>query len=306
MSDIRLIQQNGIDRSKWDAGISNAPNSLIYAHSVYLDAMCHWDALVLDDYAAVMPLPNRKKFGISYLHQPAFIQQLGIFSSNAVAPELVNEFIQVARKHFRFAEITLNHQNDHTALQMLTVSGRCNYILKLNSSYERIYENYSSSLKRKLVWIKKFDSHYSVVTDPAPAIALYRKLYAGRMKSVDKKDFDSFSKLCAVFNNQGNLICREARNRSNDLLASLVLLNDGNRIYNIISCITESGKKVHANDFIYDELIQEFAGTKLTLDFEGSDIPGIAEFYQKFSPEKEMYPFVKWNDLRPLLKLFKK
>ena len=31
-----------------------------------------WDALVLDDYAAVMPLTWRRKYGTRYLYQPAF------------------------------------------------------------------------------------------------------------------------------------------------------------------------------------------------------------------------------------------
>ncbi len=41
-----------------------------------------WDALVLDDYQAVMPLTWRSKFGIRYLYQPAFTQQTGIFSAS--------------------------------------------------------------------------------------------------------------------------------------------------------------------------------------------------------------------------------
>ena len=57
---------------KWDNCITNAPNGLIYGYSFYLDHMAkQWDALVLNDYEAVMPLTWNKKYGIN-LFIPAF------------------------------------------------------------------------------------------------------------------------------------------------------------------------------------------------------------------------------------------
>jgi len=62
-----------IDKVKWDACIRHSMNRLIYAESVYLDHMAvNWDAIVLNDYEAVMPLPWKKKLGIRYLYQPSF------------------------------------------------------------------------------------------------------------------------------------------------------------------------------------------------------------------------------------------
>ena len=59
---IKYLQHKEIDKAKWDACIEQAPNGLIYSYSWYLDAMSkHWDALVLKDYEAVMPLTWNKK-----------------------------------------------------------------------------------------------------------------------------------------------------------------------------------------------------------------------------------------------------
>jgi hypothetical protein len=77
-------------------------------------------------------------------------------------------------------------------------------------------------------------------------------------------------------------------------------------LYNICGCITSEGKSLRANDFLYDKIIEEFAGSELILDFEGSDIKGIAGFYKKFNPISQPYPFVKFNQLHPLIKMFKK
>jgi hypothetical protein len=63
--------------------IARSFNGIVYAYSWYLDIVSPgWDALVKDDYKSVMPLTWRKKYGIKYLYQPFFTQQLGVFSSD--------------------------------------------------------------------------------------------------------------------------------------------------------------------------------------------------------------------------------
>ena len=55
--DIQYLLHYEIDKSKWDKCINGADNGLIYGYSFYLDHMAkHWDALVLNDYEAIMPL----------------------------------------------------------------------------------------------------------------------------------------------------------------------------------------------------------------------------------------------------------
>ena len=48
----------------------------------YLDIVHeNWDALMEDDYERVMPMPViTKNWRISYIFQPFFVQQLGVFS----------------------------------------------------------------------------------------------------------------------------------------------------------------------------------------------------------------------------------
>src|SRR5687767_14846783 len=60
--NLQYLHRKQIDTRKWDQCITNAANGLIYARSFYLDTMAsNWDALVLGDYEAVMPLTWRKK-----------------------------------------------------------------------------------------------------------------------------------------------------------------------------------------------------------------------------------------------------
>jgi hypothetical protein len=60
---ITYLKHTEIDKYKWDACITRASNSLVYAYSWFLDVVSpNWDALILDDYTAVMPITHRKKY----------------------------------------------------------------------------------------------------------------------------------------------------------------------------------------------------------------------------------------------------
>ncbi len=102
--NIQYLTQQQIDKTKWDHCIADAPNGLIYGYSFYLDHMAkHWDALMLNDYEAVMPLTWNKKYGIHYLYQPFLTAQLGVFGKN-ITEEQVENFIQAIPSKFRLSK----------------------------------------------------------------------------------------------------------------------------------------------------------------------------------------------------------
>ena len=69
---------------------------MVYAFSYYLNSMAkNWDALVLNDYDAVMPLTWNKKYGFYYLYQPFMSASLGVFGNEPDAA-LLKSFLDVA------------------------------------------------------------------------------------------------------------------------------------------------------------------------------------------------------------------
>jgi len=66
------------------------------------------------------------------------------------------------------------------------------------------------------------------------------------------------------------------------------------------------GRNSGASHLMIDLFIQEHSERKLLLDFEGSDLEGIATFYRGFGATEEKYPGIKLNNLSPVAKLFKK
>lgn len=305
---IAYVHHHQIDPVKWDACINNASNSLIYAQYAYLKAMTqNWDAVVIDDYKGVIPLVWKKKFGIKYIYQPAFIQYLGIFFKGEIDNNLVAECIAIAKAHFKYIDTTVNFpkqsipvsSNDHA-------EEKINYILDLNNSYTEIFDNYHAHFHKSLRRIQKFNLHYRTSTNENAVMGLYQQLYGQRIKSVSKADIARFTGLCGLLKKSGQVHIREVVNKEGKLLASVILLSDEHRYYNIVSCVTEEGKKLEANYFLYDKIMEELSDSKMLFDFKGSNHAGIASFYKKFNPEVETYRHYRYNGLPKLLQLIKR
>ncbi len=72
-----------------------------------------------------------------------------------------------------------------------------------------------------------------------------------------------------------------------------------------MSVTVDAGRAQRANFFLMDHLIQEFSSRNMVLDFEGSELPGIAEFYRKFGSFNQPYPFLRFNHLPFPFRYFK-
>jgi Acetyltransferase (GNAT) domain len=305
--EIKYIPYKEIDKAKWDNCIINATNSLIYAHSFYLDNCTNnkWDALVLNDYETVMPITLRKKYGISYLHQPYFLQQVGIFSTKKNTESLVNTFLTEIQKRFQFVEINLNYVNPLSSNKDIKVIERNNFILPLTNTYKNISAKFNSNFKRNLKQAGKLAFAYEKVETVDELVDLYKKLYGARFPSVKKSDYDALKTNCKLLLKNNNLVLRKA-SINGKIQAAIILLKDAKRLYNIAPSVTEEGRKLSANHFLYNSVIEEFSEQNLILDFEGSDLKGVANFYQSMNPINEKYVSIKYNNLPKLVKIFKK
>lgn len=300
-SPIQYVRQDQIDTTKWDCCIDNAHNGFIYGYSYYLDAMSkNWDALIMNDYEAVMPLTWNKKFGIRYLYQPPFTQQLGIFSSEQLSGDTINIFLNHSKQHFQFGEIGLNFENK--------IDGglaRNNFILSLNKNYLAIESNYNSDLKKNLRRAQKKELVYTKSNNFELTIELFKGLYSKNLPSLKSESFELFKNVCQQVAERESLLLREVKDIENNLLSTAIFFQDKKRIYLILSATPPDGRAADAQHFLIDNLIREFENCPLLLDFEGSSIPSIAYFNQRFGAKNQSYYFVKWNNLPWPLKLFK-
>lgn len=294
-NQIQYIYHQHIDKVKWDNCIRQTPNGLIYAYSYYLDAMAkNWDALVLNDYEAVMPLVWNSKFGFSYLYQPAFTASLGLFGKY-LNEELLSGFLKVIPGKFKLIEISLNSGN---AFQNNTpgFSLRSNYILNLNKPYAELSKEYRENHLRN---INKALQAGCTIRKNIPVnliIELNRKLLKS-INPVKEEDYINFSKLFELLKKANNAESYGVIDVNQQLVASAVFFYSHNRAYYILVGNTNDGKNLGASQALIDAFIKENAGKEIILDFEGSDIESLAFFYAGFGAVKEVYPALRINKL---------
>jgi hypothetical protein len=300
-SDIRFLERHQIDTVKWDLCIRKAINGLIYARFFYLDIMAkNWSALVLNDYEAVMPLTWNRKYGISYLYQPAFTAQLGMFSPFQQDIKIFENFLLQLSSYFKYCEIHLNYGNpslDHPV--------RANYILDLDKPYPVLRKNYKKRLVENLMESSLFELEYTHSIDYQNTIRLFKNEYGKRFPQTRQSDYDHFEILCGRLQENNMIFAREVRDKKGVILNSSIFFRDENRIYNIMSVTPSAGREKRAHFYLLDQLILEFSSNKIVLDLEGSEVPGIAEFYRKFGTVNQAYPFLKFNNLPFPFRYFK-
>ena len=300
---IAYVPYHSIDKQKWDECIGSAANGLVYATSIYLDTMSdNWDALILDDYIAVMPLTWRKKYSIHYLYQPFFTACLGVFAQNIDA-RLLHDFLKAVPPKFKYWDISLNHANIFPVPGFVLFE-RMNYVLPLKEPYEKLHENFRDNIKRN---IKKAAKLNCVVNKDIPIddVIILAREQSRDFVSLTDKDFDRFEKLYHQLHAKKQAVTYAVYSSLNVLLASCVFFFYKNRAYYILVGNHPNGKTIGASHALINAFIKDHAGQNMLLDFEGSDIHSLAFFYSSFGATEEKYTGLKYNILPRLLKYFK-
>ncbi len=302
LKNIQILSADKINQSKWDQCINNASNGLIYSRYDYLDIMCdNWHGLVINDYDAVMALPWRKKFGIRYLYQPAFIQQLGLIGEYE---NVVEEIIPLIHSFSKYGDILFNFANVDI-ISRLNVSQRVNLVIDLSKDYEAIYSDFRKDLINNLRKSEKERLHISTEENINLAINMYKHLYKQRMKNLTDDEYLRFERLCFLLQQKNMCFTRTVKDEAENTLAIGLFLKDEKRIYNLMNSTTDEGRTKEANHFLLAQVITEFSGSDMLFDFEGSDIPGVKSFYEKFGAVDQPYFYYHYNKLPKLLRLIK-
>lgn len=296
---IQYLTRSQIDTGKWDQCIDKAGNGRIYAYVVYLDTMsANWDALVLNDYEAVMPLTWNSRYGIRYLYQPFLAAQLGVFGSNDVQP-----FIQAIPARFRYIDIYLNSANTspdkNASLQL-----RDNFILDLNHSYENLFTAYRENIRRNIKKAKQAGCLVQKDFDVETVI----NLASAQMQLHDKNVEENIGRFRTLYKklSEQKQATTYGISLQGEMIASCVFFFSHKRAYYILVGNHPNGKTIGASHALIDAFISDHAQQDLVLDFEGSDIRNLAFFYSSFGATQEIYPALKINRLPFYLKWLKK
>lgn len=276
---IKYIKRKDLDLEKYNYCIENSLQSRVYALSWYLDVVANnWDVLVLNDYEVVMPIPWKRKYGIKYVTQPHFCQQLGIFSISEISGETQKAFLKSIPKKFLKVSLNLNASN----FILSDATKRINYIFKLNTSYNNLFNKFSRTRKQRVRFGFKHNLEIKTVSiKTLITIQSNNYNYKGFSKEVLVKLTNY-----VIQQNKGQLF---GVYKEDELLGGGLFVIDTKRVVYLFSSFNEKGRKYQAASFLINFIIEKYQQTNTILDFEGGNLPNIATFFKSFGAEKESY-----------------
>ncbi len=270
---MKILKRNEIDTEKWNLSVQKLELSP-YLYSIYLDATTSksWKALVWGDYEKVLPFYSQKKWElIPYVFMPPFLQQI---DTSKLTETQIKEAYHFFKKNFIKTDL-------RTSTPLISsASVKYNYELSLDKTYDEIYSNYNSLLRKNLSKFKE------ISIEKTDFELEYLQYY------FDNTFFDQ-----AIKNNRnflfnflmqlGDSAQYYKATYEGEIIAILITYKSYEREFLIMPISTDIGKKYQAMSFLIDFVIQN--STSKTIDFEGSNIPNIAKFYEQFGASKTMY-----------------
>lgn len=285
---IQLLHRTEIDDIQWNTRVEKSGGDLPYALTDYLDIVTdkRWSALIGENYDAIFPLPWEIKLGVKRYLQPPFTQQLGLIAKS-YSVDILEEFLSAIPNVNTLINLKGNENSDLSSSTKFRVISRSNLILSLDRKYDVIHSNFSKSLRKR---IRRSKEHYFVELskDVDFLVSMYQEQMNAKV-NLKSTEYIIARKLFhyLIETNRGAIYL--AKNDEH-IEGALFVVKYRNRIINLFGSSNEEGKKNFAMHGILNHIIEQNADSSLLFDFEGSDLPGVKQFYESFGPELVNYP----------------
>ena len=279
----------------------------IYACTWYLDCVSpDWNALVwpsAQNYRVVMPLPVKKKWGLSVVQQPLSCQYLGLFSREEIAEETMGVFLESLSRHFSYISVYDFHprhtpllRNILPAYSEFEFNEKVTHWLSLDKTYAEVANKYNGDRRKNLKRARKYDWECFESQDVEPLVSLFRENHASKIQNVKESAYEQLRSLTDIILEKAAGTIRYASLRGEIHAGIMILKQNGMGIY-IFNAADAVGRKGNARTFLLDQYFREAAGQLENFDFESPEVASIADFYESFGVEKQMLISIKKNRL---------
>lgn len=294
---MRIVKRAEIDVALWDqvVGASRHWRNPLFGQSWYLDITAdgEWYGLVWGDYEAVAPVATNRKLLWQQVYRPTITQQMGIYATKAPSEEVERDLCEHLCTYRRVV-YALPQQVQHTSLRHRQ---RSNYMLDINASKTAI-EHITSKSKRK--HLRHAGRYLDLSFGGTPASHLSFVRHALRNKySLSLHEQAIFEALADYLTKNGAGYIIQATNKKGALVSSSLVGQSADYATLLLAGVNDEGRKVGARSFLMHYTIEQAIKDKLhRVDFEGSDLPGVASFFRDFGGRN--YPYQEyWKDDMP-------
>jgi hypothetical protein len=250
-----------------------------YLSPDFLNSFTAYEVLTKTDETGFIILPFTRRWGIKKLWIPPFCQRLE-WQGDWTASEIRHAMLKIQRRFL------LIHTNLGEVGSNQNIKTRPNYVLDLNRSYKELHQEYSKDLKKTLR--KQPDSTYQIeeVKKPEDTVELYRTVYGGMNPHLNES---AYNNLIKYLRSPGATYRQWNLRMDHELAGSIVLVKSAARWHYILGAPTEKGRTVQAVMRLLDQAINDLSESEALLDFEGSQIQGVAKVYRSFGSDEEHF-----------------
>lgn len=293
---IQRLARHEIDTNRWKECILSSSNGMVNVLPWYLDIVAPgWNALVYNNYEAVMVLPQKSKWGIPFLYNPNFIRQIGIFSSQVCDEKIMQLFFDAIREKSLYSSFFISQK-----------------VEKL-PCYERVFQYcslsdgflFNENTKRN---IKKAEKKQLVALDNLNAKEVFTMYNENRGKFLhhSSQDLEVLLQLMekGLLNQQGKAF--GAVDSDGNLQTAAYFFFFQKTIYYLIGSATSEGKKNGAMHWLFAQIMEKYKNQYEIFDFGGSNIDSVATFYKGLGGKNQTYYHYEQGLLKPLVKLLKR
>ena len=285
-----FTENTDINRRLWDETIKQSKYGNIFSLSVYLDAVSPgWCALIKSGYSAVFPLPEKKKVGITYISQPFFNQQLGLFSLAEPEESDWNFCLNFLHSHYKIINLNLPFAAKTIASKTgFKIKQHNNYVLDLSNEYTAIKLRYSTNQKRNIQKSQISELQIVQTENYSLLLDLFRQNKGAEISFLNDEHYSVIEKLIRKLQ-ELKFAKIECAFHEEQAVAGILWIEWKNRTVFLFSAVSTAGKQLHAMSHLVDNYIKRNAKTDTILDFEGSDNESLSRFYKSFGAELKPY-----------------
>jgi hypothetical protein len=273
-------------------------NPPLYAAPWWLDLTCahgQWDALIIpdEDAEAISCLPFHKTRikGLAAITTPPLTQWVSVLSDQKKTGRLDFDWFGGLPKYSILDLSIKNLAEWHVPQYPVQISTRYSYVLPFTTSYTDIQNGYNEGLRRNL---KQAEQLFHVSQDDQiPAfIHLVHATYQQRKMKSPWWVIDLLPSLCKelLHRNSGRLYFIHHQQIP---VAAIFVAWDSRMMYYLAGGRSETGEGISAHSLLMDYAIRDAQRANLSFDFEGSMVPGIANFFQSFGARPSAYPRIR-------------
>lgn len=300
MIKIKHIKHNQIDFKKWDNTVLKSLFPFVFAQSFYLNATSpDWDALIINDYESIFPLTHKSKFGISYLPQPPFTSQLGVYGKTNT--EIEHLFYNYISKEFKLIDLEWNAGN---TISNEFIKTKNTFIINYSEAYHfnqntRRNIQKANELNLKVVEIKNDE-----------VLSLSKKHLHPFLKNelnLSSKSISLFEQLLKNTQNKNQLISFQVKDEKDNCKALAHFIYNDFHAFFLKGTVINKKENSGSMHLLLQHAIHFFSDKVCVFDFGGgSNSESLASFYKGLGGKKLNYGFLQWNKLPLLLNKFKR